>query len=123
MIQKRYDKAINHLKPIVEKENIPKNILGPTLDSLGSSYFNLNDLKNAEVYFKKAGQIKEINNDLSRHISYYNLGLVQYETKQYEKAKTSLNKCIALRKNIYDTNHPRIQGAKSLLADINKMLN
>lgn len=85
---KKYMQALDVLKSILEenKQSIKAHKL------LGKTYAVLSDLKNAEASF-----IRAIELDDSSHDSYYNLGIVKYFLKEYEKAEG----CFLKVKNIF----------------------
>lgn len=86
--EKKYKQAIDVLTSIIDenKQSIKAHKL------LGKTYAVLGDLKNAETSFIRAIELND-----SSHDSYYNLGIVKYFLKEYEKAAV----CFTKVKNLY----------------------
>ena len=98
---------------VVERKAGPEgaNILGQTLEALGSAYFHNGDLGAAETHFREALEVRTQAfgmHDAYTAITLNDLGVLLYQSGRYDEAMSMYQQALPIEREVFGPEHPEV---------------
>jgi len=111
----KYPEAIQFCNEalVVERKAGPEgaNILGQTLEALGSAYFHNGDLGAAETHFREALEVRTQAfgmHDAYTAITLNDLGVLLYQSGRYDEAMSMYQQALPIEREVFGPEHPEV---------------